>query len=348
MQRPALDPGRVDRILVCQLRQIGDVLLATPAIGLLKARFPGAELHVLTETKCAPMLELNPDVDRVWAIDKKALPNLFREVAYYWRVARQGFDLVVDFQQLPRCRWVVGFSRARLRLSHTAPWYNRWLYTHTVEPEHGYAAKTKASVLAPLGIRWQGEAPRLVLAPEELAWADAFLARHGLEPEDKLVTVDPSHRRPTRCWPADYFGRTLGLALEADPGLRFLLLYGPGEEGVARAVADAAGAGGRCILPDSMLTLRQSAACIARAALHFGNCSAPRHMAVAVGTPSLTIMGATGWAWTFESPEHQEAALDLECRPCNRNECPDPRCLTDLKPEAVAPRLPAMAGERRG
>ena len=45
------------RILVCQLRQIGDVVLATPSIELLKRRYPDAEIHLLTEKKCAPLLE---------------------------------------------------------------------------------------------------------------------------------------------------------------------------------------------------------------------------------------------------------------------------------------------------
>ena len=42
------------RILVCQLRQIGDVVLATPSIELLKRRYPDAEIHLLTEKKVRP------------------------------------------------------------------------------------------------------------------------------------------------------------------------------------------------------------------------------------------------------------------------------------------------------
>lgn len=37
------------RILVCQLRQIGDVILSTPCLELLKRRYPESELHVFTE-----------------------------------------------------------------------------------------------------------------------------------------------------------------------------------------------------------------------------------------------------------------------------------------------------------
>ncbi len=99
-------PETVARILVCQLRQIGDVLLTTPSIELLGRTYPNAELHVFTEKKCLPMLKNNPHVDAIWPVDKAALGNPLREYLWYRKVAGCGFDLVVDFQQLPRCRAV--------------------------------------------------------------------------------------------------------------------------------------------------------------------------------------------------------------------------------------------------
>jgi heptosyltransferase-2/heptosyltransferase-3 len=77
------------------------------------------------------------------------------------------------------------------------------------------------------------------------------------------------------------------------------------------------------------------------ARLHVGNCSAPRHFAVAVGTPTLTVLGATSSGWRFPSPEHEDIYLDLPCRPCNQNTCArkDHGCLENLEPERVAARV---------
>jgi len=344
-ERLLLPAPQVRRILVCQLRQIGDVLLATPAIRLLHEAYPAAEVHVFTEARCAAVLENNPHVARIWAVDKKQLTHLGKELAFYLRVARQGFDLVVDFQQLPRIRWVVALSRlfgCRHRLSYDPPWYNRWLYSHTVRPRDGYAAMCKASVLEPLGLAWRGERPELFLTPSEQAWAHEFLERSGLAGAP-LVTVDPSHRRATRRWPAAHFGRVLGLAAAQRPGVRFLIAWGPGEKDLAQEVAAASGTAdngpGACLVPDQMLTLRQLAAVQERAALHFGTCSAPRHLAVAVGAPTLAVLGSTSDAWTYPSDEHGDVRLGLPCQPCNRNECDTMQCLTDLTPEAVLPEL---------
>ncbi len=339
-ERLSIPASRVRRILVCQLRQIGDVLLATPAIKLLHEAFPSADVHVFTEARCAPVLENNPHVARIWPVDKRQLTHLGKELAYYLHVARQGFDLVVDFQQLPRIRWVVGLSRlfgARWRLSYDPPWYNRWLYSHTTRPRDGYAALCKASVLEPLGLAWRGERPELFLRDEERAWARDFLARSGLAGAT-LATVDPSPRRATRRWPAAHFGKVLGLAAAERPDARFLIAWGPGEKDLAAEVAAASGTAS-CMVPEAMLTLRQLAAVQERAALHFGTCSAPRHLAVAVGTPTLAVLGSTSDAWTYPSAEHGDVRLGLPCQPCNRNECDTMRCLTDLTPEAVLPEL---------
>ncbi len=323
------------RILVCQLRQIGDVVLATPSIELLKRRYPDAEIHLLTEKKCAPLLEHNPHLGKVWALDKKVLSSLPQEIAWYWHVARTGYDLVVDFQQLPRCRWVVAFSGAPVRLSYTPPWYTRLLYTHSSDMLDGYSAMSKASVLRPLGIEWNGERPRVYLTDEEHAFARTLLAQAGLQPEQRLITLDPTHRQPTRRWPLAHYAGLVSLLAERDASLRFLPLWGPGEEAEIQELSRLCPAGS-LLLPERMLSLREMAACIAEADLHIGNCSAPRHIAVAVGTPTLTVLGSTTPAWTFPSPEHADIALNLPCQHCNRNHCPDPRCLTGMLPGPVA------------
>ncbi|MFK4765638.1 glycosyltransferase family 9 protein [Desulfobaculum sp. SPO524] len=343
-----LDVDAVEKILVCQLRQIGDVVLSTPAISLLRQKFPHAEIHMLTMKVNEAVLRGNPDIDRLWLIDKKDHSKLTTQVGFYLEVARERFDIIVDFQQLPRIRNVVALSRffaprgkKQVRLSYTPPWYNRLFYTHHCPMLKGYAAMAKASVLRPLGIEWNGERPRVHLTRGEMAWAKATLRDdYGVTSDHVLITVDPSHRRATRRWSAEQYGRLCKLAAQQDKRLRFLLFYGPGEKPDAEAVARAAGTDA-VILPEAMFTIREMAALIASATLHIGNCSAPRHIAVGVDTPTFVVLGSTGGAWTFPAPEHEHITKGLSCQPCNENTCPlgTTACLHDLAPETVLPEL---------
>jgi len=319
------------RILVCQLRQIGDVLLATPLIRLLNVRYPDAEIHVLTEMKCISVLENNPRVSHVWPIDRKALRNPFKALLYYRQVGRDGYDLIVDCQQLPRCKWVTMFSDAPVKLSFKPHWYDRFLYTHWPEsPKQGYAAMCKAHTLSVLGIEWDHKPLELWLTDEERQWATEYLNSIGIG-DAPFVTVDPSHRRITRKWPTRHFAGLIRLIREQHPDMRFLPIYGPDEKSVADEVAELAGDG--VVVPDILLSLREMAALQERAALHLGNCSAPRHFAVAVGTPSLVVHGATGFGWRFPSDDHIAVRKDLECYSCNKNECDTRKCLEEFYPE---------------
>lgn len=324
------------RILVCQQRQIGDALLVTPALELLKRRFPLAELHLFTETKCEPLLRGNPHLDKLVLLDRREQKGLFAQLAWYRKVTAAKYDLIIDFQQLPRCRMLTRFSRAPVRLSHPAPWHRLGLYTHTVRPVTGYAAAAKVSLLAPLGIVWRGERPRVYLADAERVQARALLAGLGLREGQRLVSVDSTHRRASKRWPTVLYGRLLDILAEARPELRFLLLRGPGEDDEVRALRAACARPDRVLLPDDTPDLRMSAACMAQAVLHVGNCSAPRHMAVALGVPSLIIPGASGPEWTYPDPRHVELRPALPCSPCSRRECSDPRCLTLVTPDDAA------------
>lgn len=326
------------KILVCQLRQIGDVVIATAMVELLARRWPGAELHFLTEARSAPILENNPHIAKVWALEKR---GFFADLLFLLKAARGGYDLFIDFQQLPRTRMAALMTDAPVRLGASTKWYKHLRYTHLAKMRNcGYAGRFKAQILAPLGIEWADQPPRMYLSDEERNWTETYLASQGFEEGDELIALDPTHWSDTRRWPARHWAGFIKLALEQRPNLRFYLFHGPGERGQVDEVVRLSGRAERCILPpDSPPSLRQTAAMAARARLQVGNCSAPRHMAVAVGTPTLTIIGSNGdTAWTFpDNSRHRIAFHHLPCSKCNRNTCKfgTLECLNDLPPEKV-------------
>lgn len=323
------------RILVCQQRQIGDVVLTLPIISMLKAQFPNAEIHLLTEKKCVPVTENNPEIAKIWPIDKKL--SIWQSMRFYWKVARQNFDLVIDMQQLPRIRWVVLFSMAKYRLTYTPKWYNRWLYTHWgPRLKGGYAVKTRADILAPLGIKWEQERPKIHLTKSEKDWAEEYLNANGLDDTEVLVSIGNTHWSKTRRWPAEYYAQLMDLIVEQRPQAKFLLCYGPGEEKQVQAAYDNLQNKDRCIFPDRILSLREMAALMEHAWLHIGNCSSPKHIALAVGTPTMTMIGSTGGtAWTFPAHDQNYVNIWVPCRKCNSDTCANGTlaCLRDLTPE---------------
>lgn len=342
------------RILVCQQRQIGDVVIATACVELLARRWPEAEIHFLTEVKCVPVLEHNPHITRIWPLAHNS--SLWHTLIQALYLRRLHFDLLIDFQQLPRTGLTALVSNAPVRLSMQEKWYKRLAYTHVSSSIGGYAGKTKASLLKPLGIEWDRQPPRIYLTDDERAWAAAYLQAQGLTAADTPIGVDATHWSPTRRWPEEHWARWIDLCLKARPDLRFILLHGPGERNCVERIAAASRHEDRCILPpQDAPSLRHAAALIDACAVEVGNCSAPRHIAVALGKPTLTTVGSNGDGWTFPDPaRHRTSRHTLPCSGCRRNTCPNGtlECLIGLRPETVAQDFLALltdvAGDRGG
>jgi heptosyltransferase-2/heptosyltransferase-3 len=334
-------PESVRRVLVCQLRQIGDVLLATPAAELLSRHYPQAEIHMFTEKKCLPVLENNPHIHAFHVLDKDALSTPLHEYLFYLKAASLSYDIVADFQQLPRCRAMTALSRAPVRLSFTPPWYLRPVYNYSTNPRPAYAAAYKADILAPLGITSHGERPRIYLTEAERAAASECLTTLGLR-DKGFISVAASHAHAPRRWPARCYAALLDMLADALPDVDFLLTYGPGEEDYVQDLRARCRHRERVAVPAGGISLRLAATCMERALLQIGNCSAPRHIAVALGVPSLTVIGAGGLGWTFPSPEHVHIHAgqftSVPCAFCRKNTCENGLiCLEKLTPDLVFP-----------
>lgn len=328
--------------LVIQLRQIGDVVLTTPIPHILKEERPGCRVTFLTEAPSHRLLEGNPHIDRVLLSDRKG--GWRKTLALGRELRRERFDAVLDFMGNPRSAILSFLSSTPVRVSY--PVKGRGiLYTHRIRPRDGYAVDYKRDLLGALGIRSAWNRPEIFLSPGEREKARSLREVLLEDGPGRLVTVDPTHRRDTRRWPGAHYG-ALCAALPARLGARAAVLWGPGEEEDAEAVVAASG-GAAVKVPAT--TLREMAALIGEADLHVGNCSAPRHVAVAVGTPTFTVLGSTSGGWRYPGPEHVDVALGLPCQPCNSAQCSrDRACLRDLSPEQVLRELQRFAAEVLG
>ena len=328
--------------LLIQLRQIGDVVLTTPIARILKESAPGCRVAFLTERPSDELLRGNPFIDEILVSPRHATWRETLELA--WDLRRRRFDVVLDFMGNPRSALLTFLSGSPVRISRPAR-ARGMVYTHRIQPAGAYGVEMKKQLLAPLGVQSPWNRPEIRLSPEETEWARRMKTERFAPGNRRMVTLDPTHRRATRRWPAEHYGILAAMMagrLRAAP----VVLWGPGEEDVADAVMRASG--GKAVKAPPT-RLREMAALIAAADLHVGNCSAPRHIAVAVGTPSFTILGSTSGGWTHPAPEHHHVALGLECQPCHSNRCPrDVECLRGLPPEVVVEELAGWAKDVLG
>jgi len=327
------------RILLIQLRYMGDVLLCTPAVRAARTAHPGARLEFLTDALGADVLAGNPHLDEVitWRSGLRAELRLARELR------RRCYDLSVDFHSAPRSARFTLAAGAPRRLGVQGRGPRNRAYTDLV-PKQGrevYVAVQKLGVLAPLGVEPGGRdlSLQISVGEAERARVAELWARHALEGE-RVVAVSAVALHAFKQWGAGRWARVADALAAA--GYRVLLTRGPGEEEQLHAVTRAMpGAAPPTAAP---ATLRELAAIYERCALWVGNDGGPKHVAVAAGTPTLTVIrSGLGRTWTEVEAGHRfvEGPLRPACaRGCRR--CASEGCLAAISPEAVLSQAAAM------
>nr|WP_320131816.1 glycosyltransferase family 9 protein [uncultured Holophaga sp.] len=339
---PRTSPPPADRILVIQLRQVGDVLLTTPALKALRACYPTARIDYLTEPGPSGVLKGNPLIDEV--IIRKRHTTLKEDLALVGRLRRTRYDLVLDFMMNPRSAILTLLTGAPVRAARRRLGRS-FYYSHPIAQKvdrHPYSPADKLAILEALGIP-APITPPLIQIPEEArtavaAWADGA----GLG-ETRIATFDITSRSAEKKWPGERF---LALAdhLATHHGIRCIFAWGPGEGEEVEALLKQSALPHLLAPPTSLMEL---AALIERSCLHVGNCSGPRHIAVAMGTPSLTIMGPTNPEnWTYPSPEHRAIRGNAQCPECRQSQgCEQHRSIGEVSAEAAITTLEEMFSE---
>lgn len=308
------------KILVVQLRRIGDVILTTPALRALRAKFPDAELDLLVERPGAEALRGLPWLDNVLVYDAR---GPLETLSWIKAIRARRYDMVIDLMGNPRTAMLTAGSGARVKAG-PAHVFHRWAYGVKLPQSRTtkYAAAEKIAMLAPLGVPETADVlPRLALAERGTP--------------KNLVALAPASRKETRRWPAEKYA-ALGRLLRARLSCEIVVLWGPGEKSLAEEVARGIGQGARA--SEETKTLADAARLLTDCRLLVTNCSGTKHLAVAHGVPTVTVHSSSDpAAWNPPSPKHPFVRREeLHCIGCRLNECPYKlECLTELAPEKV-------------
>ena len=287
---PVLEPFRdIRRIAVLRGGGLGDLMFAMPAISALGARYPDAEITLLGMAGHAALLEGRPGP--VSAVVELPVSPGVRPgdedpgaVEAFFDGIRGSFDLAVQLHGGGRnsnpfllrleARHTVGTRTPdAVALERTIPYV---YYQHAVFRALEVVGLAGA---APMDLE-----PRLMVLPEEVDRA-AQLTGAGA-----VVALHPGATDPRRRWPPSSYAEVAVRA--AADGCEVVVVgdatdVPAAEEIVRLALAQDPAADVRSLA--GQLSLGELAGVLDRSAVLVGNDSGPRHLAQAVGTPTVGV-----------------------------------------------------------
>jgi ADP-heptose:LPS heptosyltransferase len=250
------------RLAVIRLRSLGDSVLTTPALVLLKQFRPDLKLSVVVEDNFAAVFTGNPDVDQILAPNAASLARLRPHLALNLHGGATSVRLMLAAASGLRA----GFGHFRFQ-----PMYN--IRIPRAQEILGvdrkvHTAEHLASAMFHLGVP-QSEIPRARLFAAPYFRSGPYAVLH------------PLASSPEKTWPRENF---LAVAKHLrDLGIEPLFVAGANE--------DLSAFGEHCCFQGA--ALEEVKSLLAGAALFVGNDSGPAHIAAAFGRPVIVLFGSS-------------------------------------------------------
>lgn len=321
------------KVLLIQVKRIGDLILTVPAIAALRKDFPAAKISLVVAHGSRELLPAIPGLDHTFAARGSVT-----DAPQWLALAKTKFDYCLDFTRNDRSAFLTLLSGAKKRITYDTirrePLrqlsYNEFVpsqvrFVHTVD--HHLA------LLAPLGVHETSREIHLVLPTAAKDRAAALIAEKNLG--EDFIVIHPGSARAEKFWIARRWAEVAD-RVSAQGGHRFVLTGGRSrmeQEHIARIKKHL-----RHPLVDlsGQLDLLSLAALIERARLLATIDSAPMHLAGALGTRQIALFGPTNpfhWyprsspAVILQAGETGEATNFVPKQP--------PRAMKEISTEAV-------------
>ncbi|MCX5909687.1 MAG: glycosyltransferase family 9 protein [Deltaproteobacteria bacterium] len=329
------DMDRVKRILLMTTTAIGDTLFSTPAIRAVKEMYPEKEVDVLCHIRNGLLLQENPYVNRLFFFRGKA-----RKIFPLLKsLKEQRYDLVIilhgnDPESVPlawgtKAPFIIGSGTSRFA----------FLLSQGVicTDEKRHAIERRLDLVRVIGADTGNKKMALFLPADWGKKAEQILHTEFKDAAGPLVGLHPTGSGGYKWWPAEHFA-ALGGKIADQYQARFIIFCSRAEASVARTIASRIGA--PVLLVEGRYNLLEAAALMKKCNLFIANDSGPLHMALALGVPSIALIGADSPLRIGPYQAENAAYLyrkDQVCdvRRCLNERCPDNRCMKEILPQEV-------------
>ena len=290
VHRPTESRPNSPRVLISRMSAIGDCILTLPVACAIRKHYPDAYIGWVVEKKAAPMVRGHQALDAVIEIDRGwfTSPSGIRSTRQALREHK--FDTSIDCQGLTKSALAGYLSGAKQRIGFkgTRGGELSGVFNNTkITPVFNHVTDRSLELLIPLGIhspkvRWQ-----LPLTPASRSWAVRW--RRGIR-ANKIAVMNPGATWASKLWEIDRFATTARY-LRDRYDYHSIAVWGTFEERLMAEQIVARSGNAASLAPET--DLHHLGALIETAHLFISGDTGPLHMAVAVGTDTIGLYGAT-------------------------------------------------------
>jgi len=329
-----------ENILLIELWGIGDLVMLSPLLEVLRNKFPKSKISLLCREHGRIIFDSNPYLDEIIAFD---FPwTSFREKYVIWKwdwseiycilkqLRAKDFDLALSARGDLRDNLLGFLSKAKRRIGYS--WLGgKFFLTENLSNEYENKHRVQAwlNIADFLGAKTEKIKPSLFLSKQDQKIASEFFLANGILDKDFVIGIHPGAGIKRRCWPLERFAK-IAEYVRDNHQAKIVVFVEPDGYGENIPIT------GSWIKAD--LPLKEIMAVVNRLDLFIGNDSGVMHIANALDIAGISIFGPGDSK--IVGPYRKERSIIIEdpvtCRPCFDNcKYNDFRCLNQIKVEKV-------------
>jgi lipopolysaccharide heptosyltransferase I len=316
-------------VLFVKLGALGDVINTLPLAVCLKNHL-NARITWLVEPLSFPIVNGHPSVERVILFEKKnwkkSLPDVFN------KLRDECFDITLDLQRIFKsaCFCMTSKSSSRVGFDKKRCKEITWLFP--------FERIARADARRHMAVQYLDFARYLGVDDPEIRWDIPVSGVIPFNLPDKYVVLNIGATKKANLWPEENFSK-LAEMIESRFGIKSVITGGREDAGSSAAITDKAK---DCVINlAGKTTIPELKEVIAGSQLVVSCDTGPMHLAVALNKPVVALFGPSDPRRT--GPLHGEVIQKpLDCVPCNKRSCDDPKCMREITPQDVGVHMEAL------
>ncbi len=323
---------KFEKILIIRLSSIGDIVLSTPLIRLLRKKFPFAQIDFLIKKEFAELLKFNPHLTNLIEFDaSKGFKELLRLKS---QILKERYDLIVDIHNNLRSVFLRTFSGAKVLKVDKRVFKRLLLVKFKINLYKNIipVAERYIETVSQLSIKNDNQGLELFVPNDVL---DLSKDKINFSNSERYIAIAPSAKHETKRWLPERFAE-VGDKLSENFNAKIILMGGKEDEQ-------------RCKLVESMMknkpinicgktSLLESAGILSLCEMLITNDSGLMHIASAMKTKVVAIFGSTVKELGFFPYGTKSIVVEkpISCRPCShigRDKCPKKhfKCMREIQ-----------------
>ncbi|MBU1726997.1 MAG: glycosyltransferase family 9 protein [Candidatus Omnitrophica bacterium] len=324
------------RILIINPFGIGDVLFTTPLVSAIRQNFPQAFIGYWCNERVEAVLRNNPDINKVFALSRGDIKKIYKKswlkgvsesLKLFRALKKERFDTVFDFSLDHRYGLVSRLIGAKQRIGFNYKNRGKFLTKKIdIDGFHGkHIVEFYLDLLRICGIEQKSADLKLGVSNPAKESVKNLLGRFGVRAGDMVVGIAPGaggswgKDAVLKHWPALKFALLADRILE-DLKAKVLIIGDESERPIANTIFEAMKH--KPIDLTGKTSLEEFAAIMGKLKVLVTNDGGPMHMAVALGTKTVSIFGPVDekvYGPYPKTEQHIVVKEEIFCRPCYKN-----------------------------